>query len=134
MRGSLAHRILRSYQQINLPQNDQQEDLLNRVHRITGQIAQDREDVQDRIYQSQQRQKKRFDQTIKQVQYKIGDLVLLYKSQLRGKQKLEERWTGPYYIHEVLPNGAYKLRTMNENKVLKTPVNGERLKLYHARN
>ena len=120
-------------QQINLPQNDQQEDLLKRVHRITGQMAQDREDVQDRIYQSQQKQKKRFDQTIKQVQYKIGDLVLLYKSQLRGKQKLEERWTGPHHIHEILPNGAYKLRTADD-KVLKTPINGERLKLYHARN
>ena len=66
--------------------------------------------------------------TMKPVHYKIGDLVILYKSQLYGKQKLEERsWSGPYYIHEVLPNGTYKLRT----KGLKTPINYEQLKPYH---
>ena len=24
--------------------------------------------------------------------------------------KLEENWKGPYYIHEILLNGAYKLK------------------------
>lgn len=119
--------------QIDLPVTDPQEDLLNRVRMISGQVTQAREATQDRIYQSQQKQKQKFDQTIKPIQYKIGDLVLLYKSQLRGKQKLEERWSGPYYVHEILPNGAYKLRTMDD-KVLKTPINGERMKLYYIRN
>ncbi|GES95426.1 protein NYNRIN-like [Rhizophagus clarus] len=64
--------------------------------------------------------------------YKIGDLVLLYKSHLRERKKLEERWTGPYYIHEVKENGVYKLRTM-EGKILKVPVNSERLKQYYSR-
>ena len=66
------------------------------------------------------------------MQFKIGDLVLLYRSELRGKQKLQERWKGPYYVHEALDNGAYKLRTIDGN-VLKVPVNSERLKLYHQR-
>jgi hypothetical protein len=66
------------------------------------------------------------------VQFQIRDLVLMYKSQLRGKQKLQERWKGPYYVHELLGNGAYKLRTI-EGQILKSPVNSERLKHYHQR-
>jgi Integrase zinc binding domain/Integrase core domain len=76
---------------IDPPDGDLQDDLLNRVRRITGQIAHDRDEVQDRIYRSQQKQKQQFDQTKKPMQYKIGELVLLYKSQLHGKKKLEER-------------------------------------------
>jgi hypothetical protein len=107
-----------------------EEDLLSRVHTITGTILLKWDETQDRIYKSQQKQKQQFDQTVKSlIQYKIGDLVLLYKSQLWGKQKLEERWTGPYYIYEILVNDTYKLRTQDD-KVLKTPINAERLKPY----
>ena len=35
-------------------------------------------------------------------------------------------------IHDILGNGAYKLRTL-DRKVLKIPVNSERLKIYHQR-
>ncbi|GES99293.1 uncharacterized protein LOC105343682 [Rhizophagus clarus] len=112
--------------------NDEQEDLLNRVRMISGRMAEERLVTQDRIYDQQQRQKQKYDKNIKEQYYKIGDLVLLYKSHLRERKKLEERWTGPYYIHEVRENGVYKLRTM-EGKILKVPVNSERLKQYYSR-
>lgn len=109
-----------------------QDDLLNRIHTLTGKVIGDRLETQDNISKAQQKQKKRHDEDLHEVQFKIGDLVLLYQSQLRGKQKLQERWKGPYYVHEILGNGAYKLRT-TEGKILKVPVNSERLKLYHQR-
>ncbi|GES92853.1 protein NYNRIN-like [Rhizophagus clarus] len=99
---------------------------------ISGRMAEERLVTQDRIYDQQQRQKQKYDKNIKEQYYKIGDLVLLYKSHLRKRKKLEERWTGPYYIHEVRENGVYKLRTM-EGKILKVPVNSERLKQYYSR-
>jgi hypothetical protein len=46
--------------------------------------------------------------------------------------KLDEKWKGPYFIHEVLLNGSYKLKEL-EGKVLKTPVSGELLKEYYSR-
>ncbi|CAB4393045.1 unnamed protein product [Rhizophagus irregularis] len=53
------------------------------------------------------------------MQFKIKDLVLLYQSQLRGKQKLQERWKDSYYVHEMfIGNGAYKLH-MIKGKILK---------------
>lgn len=113
-------------------EDDLQDDLLKRMQVISGKITEDRLVTQDRIYKEQQKQKQRHDKNLKEENFKIGDLVLLYKSRLRGKKKLEERWTGPYYVHEILGNGAYKLRT-TDGKVLKVPINSERLKRYHIR-
>ena len=109
------------------------DDLLKRVHTLTGKVIGDRLETQDVIHKAQEKQILRHDDNLqKVVRFKIGDPVLLYQSQLRGKRKLEDRWKGPYYIHEVLENGAYKLRTA-EDKILKVPVNSERLKHYHQR-
>ena len=117
--------------QAQLADTDPQQDLLNRICHLTGQFENVKIEAQDNVAKSQQRQKDRHDKQLSEVQrYKIGDLVLLYRSELKNRKKLEDRWKGPYYIHEVFPNGVYKIRTM-ENKVLKVPVNGERLKLYH---
>ena len=109
------------------------DDLLDRVHTLTGKVIGDRLETQDVIHKAQEKQILRHDDNLREVvRFKIGDSVLLYQSQLRGKKKLEDRWKGPYFIHEVLENGAYKLRT-TEDKILKVPVNAERLKPYHQR-
>ncbi|CAG8715365.1 7346_t:CDS:1, partial [Ambispora leptoticha] len=66
--------------------------------------------------------------------YFIGDKVLHYRSSLEGthKNKLEEKWEGPFIIYDVLGKGTYKLRTL-DNKVLKQKVHGNRLKRYTPR-
>ena len=46
--------------------------------------------------------------------------------------KLEEKWTGPFFVYDVLIANNYKLRTI-ERKVLKNSVYGNRLKLYNKR-
>ena len=46
--------------------------------------------------------------------------------------KLNPKWKGPYYIHQILLNGSYKLREL-DGKVLRTPANGNLLKLFHDR-
>ena len=46
--------------------------------------------------------------------------------------KLEEQFTGPYIIHDILSFGAYKLRNL-EGKKVKDPVHRNRLKLYFER-
>ncbi|RHZ71089.1 hypothetical protein Glove_262g76 [Diversispora epigaea] len=44
--------------------------------------------------------------------------------------KLEPKWKGPFYIHNRLTQGVYKLRTLN-GKVLLAPINGSLFKMYH---
>ena len=66
--------------------------------------------------------------------FNIGDKVLMYNA-AKEKQwsgKLNEKWKGPFFIHDILPNGVYKLRTI-DGKVLATPININLLKLYHDR-
>ena len=41
-----------------------------------------------------------------------------------------EKWIGPFYIHNVLPNNVYKLRNM-DGKIIKGVIHGNRLKLFH---
>src|SRR2546423_7386073 len=84
---------------------------------------------------SQEKQKEYHDKKIrKQEKFEIGDKVLYYNA-AKEKQwsgKLDEKWKGPYYIHEKLLNGSYKIKETN-GKILKTPVNGELLKKYNIR-
>ena len=52
----------------------------------------------------------------------IGDKVLLYDA-TKVKQwsgKLEEKWKGPYLIHDKLLNGSYKLKDFKGN-IFKNP-------------
>jgi len=100
---------------------------------LVTQLKRDRFKAKENVIKSQQQQEQRHNKKMKETYiFKIGEQVLLYKSHLRDKRKLEDRWKGPYYIHDILGNGAYKLRTL-DRKVLKIPVNSERLKIYHQR-
>ena len=85
--------------------------------------------------EAQERQKEHHDKVIKKEhEFEIGEKVLYYKI-AKAKQwtgKLEEKQKCPYYIHEKMLNGSYKIKDMN-GKILITPVNGELLKKYFDR-
>lgn len=68
----------------------------------------------------------------KVIQFKEGDLVLYCKNFMDNQQveKLGSKWKGPFIIHHVIGNGAYKLKNL-EGQILKTPVNGSYLKIYN---
>ena len=88
--------------------------------------------IQQNLQNEQQKQKDCHDEKLKKiVSYQIDDQVLYYKAMLdkQWSGKLDPKWKGPYYIHDIIGNGAYKIRELN-GKVLKTPVNGSLLKIY----
>ncbi|CAI2180686.1 3748_t:CDS:2, partial [Funneliformis geosporum] len=65
---------------------------------------------------------------VTKIPLKINNHIIPFDaSNLQDKNKLEELWKGPYIIHNVLGNGIYKIRIIDD-KVLKIPVNSERLK------
>ena len=75
--------------------------------------------------------KKWHDQLIARKNFKQGDRLLLYDSKLHlFLGKLKSRWTGPFPIQEVYPNGSVDLLNSKDNRVFK--VNGQRLKPYAA--
>src|SRR6266498_2857741 len=90
--------------------------------------------ARENIKRSQEKQRLIHDKKIKEKLFKVGEKVLYYKA-IKDKQwtgKLEENWKGPYYIHEILLNGAYKLKD-DEGNIMRVPINGELLKHYYSR-
>ena len=99
-----------------------------------GDLPEAQRRARTRIDKAQTRQKKRHDHLYTIESYSIGEKVLRYKSFLEGthKDKLKEKWEGPFYIHDVLEYGNYKLRNLDD-KVLKPRFHGNRLKRYYPR-
>ena len=58
-----------------------------------------------------------------------GDQVLLYDSKLHlFPGKLKSRWTSPFIVQQVYPNGSVDLLNPDDYRVFK--VNGQRVKSY----
>src|ERR1043165_479849 len=109
--------------------------LLARIYQIIENIEIDRQEVKDKIDKEQQKQKSRHDQQGISEKLNIGDKVLVERTWLKTNfsAKLEDKWIGPYFIHSVLKDNVYKLRTL-EGHLVKNVVHGNRLKIYHEQN
>ena len=62
-------------------------------------------------------------------------MTVLLRDAAKEKQwsgKLRPKWKGPYYIHNIIGKGVYKLREIDE-KVLRTSYNVKLLKKYYDR-
>ena len=106
-----------------------------RIKRIIEELPKIRFKVKEEICKAQNKQKEYHDKKVKfQEEFEIGDKVLYYNA-AKDKQwsgKLDEKWKGPYYIHEKLLKGSCKIKEL-DGRILKTPVNGKLLKEYHSR-
>src|ERR1044071_8827982 len=100
----------------------EKESLLKRVYEIIN-LNENRNEVLETIKRVQEKQKERHDKKIIEDKFEIGDKVLL-KDTAKEKQwsgKLSQKWKGPYYVHQIIGKGAYKLRDM-DGRVLKAKV------------
>jgi hypothetical protein len=74
--------------------------------------------------------KKFHDKLIRKKEILLGQKVLLFNSRLRIMPgKLKSRWTGPYKVVSVLPNGVFEISSLTTSQSFK--VNGYRLKPYY---
>ncbi len=115
--------------------NETEITLNDRVKEMSVDLTQAKKKAIENIEKSQNNQKKYHDRKIKRrSDLNIGDKVLLYDAAKAKQQsgKLEEKWKGPYLIHDKLLNGSYKLKDFKGN-IFKTTVNREILKGYHSR-
>ncbi|CAB4441357.1 unnamed protein product [Rhizophagus irregularis] len=114
---------------------DENVTITQRINSLMENLPNIRNQAKGNIEKSQEKQKKYHDKKYKtKKNFQIGDKVLYYDA-AKEKQwsgKLEEKWKGPYYIHEIISKGSYKIKTM-ERRIQKTSVNGELLKEYSDR-
>jgi hypothetical protein len=109
--------------------------MMQRVNMLIEELPKLRNKAKGEIEKSQEKQKDYHDRIMKlKESFEIGDQVLYYKmaKEKQWSGKLEDNWKGPYYIHEVKLNGAYKLKEL-DGRILKTPVSGKLLKKYFSR-
>jgi len=105
----------------------------DRISDLIDQVPQIRNQAKIKISQAQIKQKDRHDREIARPRvFVIGDKVLYFNVTLDHSHsgKFIPKWKGPFIIHQILPNEAYKLCT-KEGQLLQTPINGNLLKLYH---
>ncbi|GBC36337.2 hypothetical protein GLOIN_2v1791704 [Rhizophagus irregularis DAOM 181602=DAOM 197198] len=117
-----------------MDENIKEINLSDRIVGLLEELPKIRHEAKEQILKSQIKQKEYHDRKIiKEHTFGIGDKILLYDKakaqQLSGK--LESKWLGPFYIHEILPNGAYRIKNI-KGVIKKIPVNGELLKTYHT--
>ncbi|KAJ4702666.1 Pol polyprotein [Melia azedarach] len=83
-----------------------------------------------RIYKS--KLKEAHDKQILRKHFEPHQQVHLYDSRLHlHPGKLRSRWTGPYVVTRVFPNGAVEVKDPTDGRIFK--VNGQRLKHYVER-
>ena len=76
-----------------------------------------------------ERTKKWHDNRISRKEFKEGDKVLLFNSRLRlFPGKLRSRWSGPFKITNIFPNGAIEIKVKTSEPFI---VNDQHLKHYH---
>ena len=72
--------------------------------------------------------KKYHEQEFEKHDFMVGDLVFLFNSRLLlFPGKLKFKWTGPYLVTQLFPNGAVELET---KEGVRCKVNGHRIKIY----
>ena len=111
-------------------------------HRTANQIHnlnQIREQAAQAIKQVQAAQRKSIEKRLLDEQrswkppFKLGDIVLVYKDNLSTSwsAKLQDRWDGPFIIHQTLGKGTYHIKNMDaqDNRIRR--VHGNRMKPYH---
>ena len=102
------------------PDKDAPATIAQRAEQILCKVEPDRLDAHQNILKAQAKQKKQHDRYIEKDTYKMGDKVLLLRSDLLNRHdvKLVPKWDGLLYVREVLPNHAYVIRT-EDGEILK---------------
>ena len=79
--------------------------------------------------------KRRYDKRTQNVPYQIGDVVYLYipATQKGLSRKLQQFWCGPYLLVEQSGPVNFKVRNLENNKLLKAPIHVNRMKFAYDR-
>ena len=114
--------------------NQLEEKLSERINNQIQILLEARENARKLIKEAQLKQQLYLDRKLTkadQRNFKIGDKILIHQTQLENQLsgKLEDKWQGPYYIHDTLGNGSYKVRKMDRMILIK-PIHGNYLKLH----
>ncbi|CAC5397827.1 unnamed protein product [Mytilus coruscus] len=115
-----------------LPKTDINKNLKVHIENIIDCLKIAKRCATDNLKYAQGKQKKHYNKNTALTKFEIQDLVLLYtpKVPVGLASKLHRKQDGPFYIVAKGLNHTYKLRRCEDNKMLKSMINANRLKLY----
>ncbi|CAG2216313.1 unnamed protein product [Mytilus edulis] len=115
-----------------LPKTDLNKNLKFHIENILDCLKIAKRCATDNLQYSQERQKSHYDKNTALPQFEIQDLVLMHnpKVPVGLSSKLHRKNNGPFYIVAKGPNHTFKLRRCEDNKLLKSMINSNRLKKY----
>lgn len=70
------------------------------------------------------------DKAVKPIEFKEGDLVLIWIATIENKSKLEQKWEGPFIIKKTSPS-SYKLSSQIEVELEHSSNFYNLRKIYH---
>lgn len=106
------------------------------VDYLLERVRQTRKDVLEIIERNQMKQKKRYDAEHRQVEYKPGQLILVYTPfRKKGRsEKLLHRWHGPYKVVRKASEVNYVISIRKKGgKIEEDTIHVQRLKPYYNR-
>lgn len=111
-------------------EGEEEEELVERIGLIRDKLAGAREKARQVSDEKKAEAKLRYDKRVFfRKQFQVGEDVLLKVAV--PKSKFGDKWEGPYRVVKVNPvSGTYELTGKATGRVLKGPVNGDRLKPY----
>lgn len=112
--------------------SDQPETTHEYVRRIANALEMARQQAVDETVVLQARNKKNYDLRTSSSDYAVGDQVWVFNpvTPVGKKPKLYKKFVGPYYITSQVAPFTYLLRHALTNKLLRHPVNVDRLRRY----
>ncbi|CAG2256467.1 unnamed protein product [Mytilus edulis] len=116
-----------------LPKTDINKNLKVHIENIMDCLKIAKRCATDNLKYAQEKQKKHYDKNTAFPQFEIQDLVLIFnpKVPVGLASKLHRKQDGPFYIVAKGLNHTYKLRRCEDNKMLKSMINANRLKIYN---
>jgi len=127
------------FQLPSYPVDDESTDnlLLRRLYSLITKLPNALSKARHFIQKSQQESKARHDSQLKSITgYHTADRVWLHDTQRKEKShshKLSPKWIGPFQIHTVLQNDAYRLCPLDDPTPLPHTFHSSRLKPYLER-
>ncbi len=79
--------------------------------------------------------KERYDENATEVKYQVGDLVWIYFPVIQKglSKKLSKCWLGPYLLVEQTGPVNFRVRNLENNKLLASPIHVNRMKFAYDR-
>ena len=98
-------------------------DIVERVHAA-------RKVAVERIKEAQRKQKSRFDERHRHVEYAVGQLVKVFSPtrQVKKSDKLQHRWHGPYKVISKRSDVNYEVAIKKGRKIMKDVIHVIRMK------